>query len=283
MTRPATVAAALLLALAAAAGALPPQLSPEQPASNPLPGELGTVGFDQRLGETLPLDLPFRDETGREVRLGELFGTRPVLMAFVYHSCPMLCTLIQNGIAAGLKPLKLEPGRDFDVVMVSFDPADTPESAARKKQEVLSRYGREETAAGWHFLVGEEESIRALTEAAGFRYVFDTATQQFAHASGTLILTADGRPSRYLYGIDYAPKDLRLAFVESSAGKIGNLVDQFLLLCFHYDENLGKYSAAAMLSLRFAAAVTVVILIGLVAGLALRERRQRRAAAGGVV
>jgi protein SCO1/2 len=283
VTRRAPVVAALLLALAAAAGALPPQLSPEKPAANPLPGELGTVGFDQRLGAILPLDLPFRDETGREVRLGELFGTRPVLMAFVYHSCPMLCTLIQNGIAAGLKPLKLEPGRDFDVVMVSFDPADTPESAARKKQEVLSRYGRPETAAGWHFLVGGEESIRALTEAVGFRYVFDTATQQFAHASGTIILTPDGRPSRYLYGIDYAPKDLRLAFVESSEGKIGNLVDQFLLLCFHYDENLGKYSAAAMLSLRFAAGLTVVILIGLVAGLALRERRQRRAAAGGVV
>jgi protein SCO1/2 len=288
LRRPLGDALVALLALAAAGpaaplAALPPDLmGGERPAQEAPAGPLSEVGFDQRLGEAVPLDLPFRDETGRELALGELFGKRPVVLAFVYHSCPMLCTMIQNSLAAALKPLRFTPGQEFDVVLVSFDPRDTPESAAKRKAEVLARYGRAETAAGWHFLVGGPESIRALTAAAGFRYAFDEKTGQFAHASGVLVLTPEGRLARYLYGIEYAPKDLRLAVVEAADGRIGGFAEQLLLLCFHYDANLGKYSAVSMLALRVAAALTVVAIAFVIGAFLRRDARARRAAAGGL-
>ena len=243
---------------------------------------LERVGFDQRLGESIPLDLPFRDETGRAVVLRDYFGEKPVLLALVYFRCPMLCTQIAIGAAAGLKGIDYLPGKDFEVLFVSFDPADTPERAAEKKATTVARYGRPETAAGWHFLSGEETSIRPLTEAVGFRYAWDPTVEQFAHASGVVALTPDGRLARYLYGVEYAPKDLQLALHEASAGKIGSVAERLLLLCFHYDAALGKYTIATQRILRVGATLTVIALFGSIVWMLRREHRLKRAAAGGL-
>ncbi len=244
---------------------------------------LSEVGFDQRLGERLPLDLELTDESGRRQPLAELFGDKPVLLAFVYYRCPMLCPLVTKGIASSFKVLPYLPGEDFDVVFVSIDPEDDPERAAEKKALALDEYGKPETAAGWHFLTGGPEEIAALTEAAGFRYVKDERTGEYAHAAGVILLTSDGRLSRYLFGIDYAPKDLQLALVEASEGRIGGVVERLLLLCFHYDVALGRYTAVSMLWLRIIAAVTMTALLGYVVLMLVRERRaRRRRAAGGM-
>jgi protein SCO1/2 len=239
------------------------------------------VGFDQRLGATLPLDAEFRDEAGRSVRLGELLGPRPLVLVPVYYRCPLLCPLVERGAAMAAKPLDLLPGRDFDFVFVSFDPTDTPERAAQRKAATLAEYGRPETDAGWRFLSGGEGAVRAFTEAVGFRYAVDPATGEYAHASGLVVATPDGRISRYLYGAEYAPRDLRLALVESSAGRIGGPIDQLMLFCFNYDAGLGRYTAVSMLSLRVAAVVTLVALC-LYFLLALRRGRPTGAAAGGL-
>jgi protein SCO1/2 len=235
---------------------------------------LDRVGFDQRLGAPLPLDAVFRDETGRELPLGALFGARPVVLALVYYRCPLMCKLIERGAASAAKPLALRPGADFDFVFVSFDAADTTERAAERKAATLADYGRPETAAGFHFLTGDETAIRSLTEAVGFRWVADPATGEFAHAAGLVVATPDGRVSRYLYGAEYAPRDLQLALVESSAGKIGGPAAKLMLLCFRYDSALGKYTAVSMLSLRVAAALT---LLALAAYFLVWHRRVRRA------
>jgi protein SCO1/2 len=243
------------------------------------------VGFDQNLGGALPLEARFRDETGREVRLGDYFDAgRPVLLAFVYYRCPMLCTLVADGVAASFKGIPFVPGRDFDVVFLSIDPEDDPERAAAKKQAALARYGAPETAAGWHFLSGDARAIAAATEAAGFRYVRDAASGEYAHAAGIVLATAEGRISRYLFGIDYAPRDLKLALVEASAGKVGGLVDRLLLLCYHYDAAMGRYTAVSLLALRLLAGATLAALAGYVVFSLTRERRaRRRLAAGGAV
>ncbi len=240
------------------------------------------VGFDQRLGESLPLDARFRDEAGREVLLGDYFGARPVVLAMVYYRCPVLCTLVERGAAMAAKPLVLTPGRDFDFVFVSFDPTDDPERASEKKARTLVEYGGTESAAGWHFLSGDETSIRRLTEAVGFRYVAEPGTGQFAHASGLVVATPDGRISRYLYGAEYAPRDLNLALVESSDGRIGGAVEKLMLYCFRYDAGLGRYTATSLLSLRLAAALTLVGLLAYFALALRRDRHARRLAAGGV-
>ena len=215
-----------LLALAgSAAFAQPGQPAPVQPSlsmqdSNlkpALPGALQGVGIDQKLNQQVPLDLIFRDEAGRAVPLSSFFQAgKPVLLAPVYYRCPMLCTQILNGVASSLKAVSLNPGRDFEVLGVSFDPKDTPEIAAAKKQTYLRRYGRPNTANGWHFLTGDAANIKALTDAMGFHYKYDPATDQFAHASGIMILTPEGRLSRYFYGVEYAPRDVRLGLVEAS-------------------------------------------------------------------
>ncbi len=188
------------------------------------------IGIDQRLDEQLPLALPFRDEAGRTVALGDYFGKRPVMLALVYYNCPMLCTLVLNGLVGALNVMSLEAGRDFDVVAVSFDTRETPAMAAAKKKAYLSRYKHPAAAAGWHFLTGDAASVEALTKAAGFRYRYDEDLEQFAHASAIMVATPEGRLARYFYGIEYAPRDLRLGLVEASAGKIGTPVDQILLL-----------------------------------------------------
>lgn len=285
MTERLLAAVALLAALLpAAAGALPP-IRPgeaERPAETALPGDLAQVGFEQKLGAALPLATEFTDEYGRAVTLGSYYGRRPVVLAFVYHRCPMLCGLLQNGIVGTLKALAARPGRDFDLVVVSFDARDQASDAAAKKAEALSRYGKPETADGWHYLVGRQASIDALTQAVGFRTLYDERNQQFAHASGLVLTTADGRVSRYLYGVEFAPRDMKLALVEASEGKIGGLTEQLLLLCFSYDAKLGKYSAATMTLLRLGAVLTVLVLAFGLLWMAGRDRRARRATAGGM-
>ena len=243
-----------------------------------LPGALQGVGIDQRLNEQVPLDLVFRDEAGRPVPLSSFFHGKPVVLALVYYRCPMLCTQILNGVAGSLRAVSFNPGQDFEVVSVSFDPQDTSELASAKKQMYLRRYGREGTANGWHLLTGDEKNIKALTDAVGFHYKYDAATQQFAHASGIMILTPEGRLSRYFYGVEYSPRDVRLALVEASRNKIGNAVDQILLFCYHYDATSGKYGAVVTNLLRIAGAVFVLICGGFLVWAWRRELRSGRQA-----
>jgi protein SCO1/2 len=231
------------------------------------------VGFEQNLNAALPLDAKFRDEAGSTVELRQYFGKRPVVLALVYYDCPMLCTLILNGLTSSLKIVNLDAGTDFDVLAVSFDPRETPELALAKKAEYVKEYGRSGTERGWHFLTGEEESIRRLTEAVGFKYYWDEESRQFAHASGVMVATPEGKLSKYLYGIDYAPRDVRLALVEASAGRIGSPVDRMLLFCYHYDPSTGKYTLAVMNIVRVMGTGTVAA-IGLFVFLMLRRERR---------
>jgi protein SCO1/2 len=265
---------ALLLSLspglaAAQMGAVPPP----RPAT---PGVLQEVGFDQHLGETVPLDLAFTDETGRSVKLADYFGKKPVVLSLVYYQCPMLCTISLNGLAGALEVLSFVPGQEFEVVTVSFDPAETSVLAAAKKKAYMARYKRPEAHAGWHFLTGPKQSVEALTRAVGFRYVWDEATKQFAHPAGLLVLTPDGKISHYLFGVEYAPKDLRLALVAAAGGRIGNVADQLLLYCYQYDPQAGRYSASILNLVRLAGALTV---LGLGAFI-LTANRKRRAGPG---
>jgi protein SCO1/2 len=239
-----------------------------------MPGPLREVRYDQRLGAAVPLDLDFRDEAGREVRLGDYFGRRPVLLVLAYYHCPMLCDLVLQGVETGLKPLSLEPGREFDVVVASIDPNETPRQAAAKKREILARYGRPATADGWHFLTGPQPSIARLANAVGFQYVYDRERNEFAHAAGIVIVTPEGRISRYLFGVEFPARDLRLSLIESAGGGIGNVVDQVLLYCFHYDPAIGRYSAATLNIVRLAAVATVAGLVLLIVLLRRRESAQ---------
>jgi protein SCO1/2 len=207
------------------------------------------------------------------VRLGDYFGKRPVVFALVYYNCPMLCTQVLNGLVSALGVVSLDAGRDFDVVAVSFDPRDTAKDAAAKKAAYVGRYRRDGASRGWHFLTGDPDAIARVTKAAGFRYRFDEALGQFAHASAILVATPEGRLSHYFYGIEYAPRDLRLALVEASAGKIGNPVDQILLYCFHYDPATGKYGAVIMRIIRLAALLTLLAIAG---GILIMSRRAAR-------
>jgi protein SCO1/2 len=256
------------LAVAQMGGAPPPR-----PAT---PGVLQEVGFDQHLGETVPLDLDFTDETGKSVRLADYFGKKPVVLSLVYYKCPMLCTISLNGLAGALEVLSFVPGREFEVVTVSFDPAEGPALAAAKKRAYMARYRRKEAHAGWHFLTGPKESVEALTRAVGFRYVWDEATKQFAHPAGLLVLTPEGRISQYLFGVEYAPKDLRLALVDAGGGRIGNVADQLLLYCYRYDPQTGSYSAQVLNLVRLLGVLTVLGLGGFML-MANRKRRPRPA------
>jgi protein SCO1/2 len=235
------------------------------------PPALKDVGWDQKLGAALPLDLALKDEAGRAVRLGDYFGSKPVVLSLVYYECPMLCTLTLNGLASALGVLSMDAGKEFEIVTVSFDPKDTPEAAAAKKKVYLQRYKRPTAEAGWHFLTADSEAIRRLTSAVGFRYAWDAETRQFAHPSGVMVATADGKLARYLFGIEYAPRDLRFALVETSAGKIGSAVDQVALFCYRYDPMTGKYSAAILRLVRVGGALTVAGLLAFVVTMVRRE------------
>jgi protein SCO1 len=247
------------------------------PTSSAMPGALQTVRFEQKLDARLPLDAAFRDEQGQTVKLGDYFGTRPVVLAFVYYECPMLCTQILNGLVSGLGVLDQTVGTDFDVVAISFDARETPVMAAAKKAAYLDRYARPGAERGWHFLTGDEASIRRVTDAAGFHFAWDEQTQQFAHASGVIVVTPDGRLARYLFGIEYPPRDLKFALMESSEGRIGSVVDQVLLYCYHYVSATGSYSLVAMNAVRLGGAVTMVMLLGFIT---ISLRRDGRAPTG---
>jgi len=253
---------------AAPAWAQPAQPAPAQPSSMhelnskpaPLPEGLQGVSIEQNLNHQVPLSLVFRDEFGRPKPLSTYFsGNKPVVLALVYYTCPMLCNLVLTGMESSLRAISLNPGRDFEIVAVSIDPKDTPDIAAGKRESYLRRYRRPDTANGWHFLTGDEGNIKALASAVGFRYKLDPATGQYAHASGIMVLTPQGKLSRYFYGVEYAPRDLRLGLVEASQNKIGSPVDQILLFCYHYDPATGKYGAIAMNMIRFGGATFVLI------------------------
>ena len=271
----------LLALLPAGAGALPS--SPpgvvegaRTPAGAPVTGPLQQVGYDQRLGEQVPLDLAFRDEAGRPVRLGGYLGKKPAILVLAYYECPMLCDMVLAGVTGSLKTLSFDVGKEFDVIVVSIDPGETPKLAADKKRSTISRYGRYGTDAGWHFLTGRQEEITRLARAVGFRYAYDAERDEYAHAAGTVFLTPKGKISRYLYGIEFAPKDVRLALVESAGGRIGTVIDQVLLYCFHYNPEMGRYSAMTLNILRIAAAATALGVIALVLFLLRLERRTPR-------
>jgi len=268
----ATAAFALLLPAAAHAQyANPPERST---ASNQRPGAIGKVGIDQKIGQHLPLDLVFRDEDGKDVKLGQFFGSRPVVIALAYYECPMLCTQVLNGMTAALKTISFDAGKDFDVVVVSIDPKDNFRLAANKKQSYLTHYGRPETAGGWHFLTGTEASIKPLAEAIGFRYAYDANIKQYAHGAAIYVATPAGVIARYLLGIDFAPRDLRLAIVEASNNQLGSVTDKVLLLCYHYDPSVGKYGVAILNAVRIGFVGTVT---GFLAFLFVSLRRERAA------
>ena len=228
------------------------------PPANVRPPGLQNVGIEQHLDEQIPADLSFRDETGKPVHLGDYFGKKPMILNLVYYNCPMLCGEVLSGLEGALRVLKFDVGKEFDVLTVSFDPRETPDMATRKKAEFLKRYGRAGAAEGWHFLTGPQESIDALTKAAGFQYQYDPKTGQFAHATAIMILTPEGKIAQYYYGVDYAPKDLRLGFIQASENKIGTLADQVLLYCYHYDPTTGKYGAIISRVLKLAGIATLL-------------------------
>src|ERR1700689_1169718 len=230
------------------------------PPANTRPPRLENVGIDQHLDAQVPPELIFRDETGKSVKLADYFGRKPLILNLVYYNCTMLCGEALAGLASAMRLVKFNVGDQFDVVTVSFDPRETPEMAAAKKIDYVKRYGRANAAAGWHFLTGEPDSINALAKAVGFQYQYDARTNQYAHATAIMVLTPQGRISRYFYGVDFPPKDLRMGLVEASQGKIGNAVDAVLLYCYHYDPETGKYGAMVANILGLAAAATILIM-----------------------
>jgi protein SCO1/2 len=230
------------------------------PPANVRPPGLLNVGIEQHLDEQIPSDLNFRDETGKPVKLGDYFGKKPMILNLVYYNCPMLCGEVLSGLESTLRVLKFDVGKEFDVLTVSFDPRETPEMATKKKAEFLKRYGRAGAAEGWHFLTGPQASIDALTKAAGFQYQYDPKTGQFAHATAIMVLTPDGKIAQYYYGVEYAPKDLRLGLIQASENKIGTLADQVLLYCYHYDPTTGKYGAIISRVLQLSGLATILAL-----------------------
>jgi protein SCO1/2 len=252
-------------------------------AQNTLPKILQGVGFDQRLDEQVPLDISFTDDEGQHVTLGKYFAEKPVILVMAYYRCPMLCTQVLNGLVQGLRDMPFTIGKEFRVVTVSFDPHETTEMAAAKKRTYLHAYAKPEAAEGWSFLTGDERSIRELTRAIGFRFAYDPASDQFAHAAGIVVLTPTGKISRYFYDVHYSGRDLRLGLVEASQNKIGSPIDQILLFCFHYDPNAGKYGATIMNFVR-AGGVLTVIGLGLMFRLLMKgERTRRQTAVVGVI
>jgi protein SCO1 len=236
------------------------QLSDPMQSVGVRPDLLKDVGIDQKLGQQVPLALAFRDENGKSVQLSQYFGRKPVILSLVYFNCPMLCTQVLNGQEAAMKGLPMEVGNQFEAVTVSIDPSDRPVLASVKKQMYAGMYGRPGATEGWHFLTGDEAQIKQLANAVGFRYAYDPDSKQFAHASVIMVLTPDGKVSKYFYGIQYSPRDLRLGLVEASARKIGTPVDSILLFCYHYDPNTGKYGLLISRLIQAGGALTVLVI-----------------------
>lgn len=239
----------------------PKKYDPSNGTSNGLPEALKKIGIEQKLGQQMPLEAEFKDENGKTVKLGEFFNRgRPVIIAFVYYECPMLCNEVLNGLTGTLKGINFDAGKDFDVVAISFDARENekPDLARNKKESYMTRYGRPGSEKGWHFLTGSEASIRAATQAAGFGFEWDEKSSQFAHAGGIMIATPDGKLARYFYGIDYAPKDVKFGIMESAESKVGSTTEQLLLYCFHYDPSTGKYGLAILSVMRIMAVFTLL-------------------------
>jgi len=259
----------------------PRYYEPSAGVSNGLPEQLQKVGIEQRLGEQLPLDAKFKNENGNEIALGDLFkGGRPVVLALVYYECPMLCNQVLNGLSGSMKGISLDPGKDYDVVAISFDARenDKPGLAANKRASYIDRFGRKGTESGWHFLTGDQTSIDAVTKAVGFKYEWDEKSNQFAHASGIMVVTPEGRLSHYFYGIDYSPKDVKFGLIEAADKKIGGVSDQLLLYCYHYDPATGKYGFAILNVMRL---VSIAMLIGMAATGFVFWRRNKKPVGSG--
>ena len=263
----ATIAALLVSGVVARGQAIPNNVGVN---STTMPAQLQNVGFDPQLNAQIPLDLPFVDENGNNVPLRDYFKQKPVVLAFVYYGCPMLCNQVEQGVVGSLRMLSFTPGRDYEVVFVSFDPRESADMAAQKKKAALAHFRRPETASGWHFLTGTKESIDAATKAANFRYSFDSKTNLFAHASGIMLLTPGGRISRYFYGVEYPGRDMRLGLVDASAGKIGTPIDHVLLFCYQYDPSSATYSASILKIVRLGGILTVLCIVG---GILIFRRR----------
>lgn len=235
------------------------------------PNELNRLGYDQHIGQTLSGNIPFEDSHQRSLTLGELRNGKPTLLVLGYYHCPMLCTLINDGLIESLQELRFDVGKDFNVVNLSIDPHETPDVAAAKKKEYLKRYGRHGAEAGWHFLTGSQPAITQLTNEAGFRYAYDSATREYAHPSGFLVLTPEGRISRYFFGVNYDPKELRSALIAASHGQNGSVIQQLILLCYHYNPITGKYGALVLTVLRVLSIGTVLALGSWIAWLCRRD------------
>jgi protein SCO1/2 len=267
-------ARAVVFLQATALAVAAPAQSPEAALRDSRPPILRDVGIEQRLGQPLPLDAIFQDESGRAVRLGQYFGKRPVVLVLAYYDCPMLCTEVLNGLLSSIKTLSFDVGKEFEIVTVSFNPRDKPSDAAAKKKPYVDAYHRSGAAGGWHFLTGGSGSIEQITSAVGFRYKYDESQGQFAHAAAIYVATPDGKLSRYFYGIDYAPRDLRLGLIEASQRRIGTPVDQILLYCFHYDPKVGRYGAVVMNMVRMGGVAAVLILSTFLTIMWRRDRRR---------
>jgi len=267
-----------MLLLSAAAGSA--QMVPDNvgKSSNGLPPALANVNFDPKLNAQIPLDEEFVDETGKSVLLSEYFKNKPVVLVFVYYTCPMLCDQVQQAVVGTLKMISFNPGTDYDVVFLSFDPTDTSETALKKKHQALARFARPATDRGWHFLTGQREAIDAVTKAANFSYYYDAQSKAYAHASGILLLTPTGKISRYFFGVEYPPSNVRLGLVDASAGKIGTPVDHLLLFCYQYDPSKGRYSATVLTVLRMGGVVT---LFCMALGFVIFRRREFRTGRNG--
>jgi len=233
------------------------------------------VSIEQKLNEQVPLDLTFRDESGQTVTLRQYFGKKPVLLTLVYYECPSLCGLVLQGLLKSLRVINYTPGEQFEIVTVSISPTETPELAAAKKANFLKEYGRQDAAAGWHWLTGDEKNIRALADAVGFRYVYDPKTKQYAHAAGIMLLTPSGKISRYFYGIEYSPRDLRLGIIDASQGKVGSLVEKVILFCYQYDPTTGKYGLLVVRLIQLGGLLTLLVLGGFIGTMFYRERMSR--------
>lgn len=282
-----TVAALLMLPGAALAQRSPgygtaPASAGAGDAASARPGIISRVGIDQKLNDQVPLDLAFKDEAGRDVRLADYFGKRPVVLALVYYECPMLCTQILTGIVTTVGVMDFTVGREFDVVAVSINPREGPMLASQKKRTYVERYGRAGSESGWHFLTGTEANIKALADAVGFRYEYDEETGQFAHGAAFEVLTPKGVISHYFYGIEYSARDLKFALMEASEERIGSAIDQVLLLCFHYDPATGRYGGAALTAVRIGAVLTIAAFLSFLFVSLRRERASQGGPEAGV-
>jgi len=272
----ATLTLALVPAMSAFAQSPAGLAEPGDPTSA-RPGILSKIAIDQKIGHELPLDLPFVDDSGRAVKLGDFFGKRPVVLALVYYECPMLCTQVLNGLVSTLSVLTLNVGTEFDVVAVSFNPKEGPGLASQKKANYVERYGRPQTAAGWHFLTGPQDSITRLTDALGFRYAFDKEIGQYAHGAAIEVITPKGTIAKYFYGIEFSPRDVRLGLIEAADEHIGSMIDDVLLFCYHYDPASGKYGPAVLRLVRVAGVATIVAFAAFLTVSLRRERAQASA------